>query len=303
LTALSNALLQAVAIVASEQLDSSVVLLHFDDLDQGLTIFDKSRAEILIGLILAARSVRKRFFDLKLAMCPVVYLRTDIWESLTFSDKNKVSETSQLMIKWGSSELRSLIEARASTKLGAQTTFEQLEDGALMRGSQPKWSHIVARTHLRPRDVIKFCNVALAHAKGRMPDPPTVFTNKDIVESRSEYSDYLKKELDDEIKAHWPDWSDALATLSAMQTITFDPDTFVAEYKTRRSSDTTPDAKEALKLLYEYSVIGYQTRSGYGGSEWIFRYEQPNIRWDPGASICKVHYGLKEYCRLKEERL
>jgi hypothetical protein len=302
LSALSEALLDAVQNVANSQLDGQVVLLHFDELDQGLTVLDEERANILTGLVLAARAVRKRFAGLKLPICPVVYLRTDIWEKLAFSDKNKISETSTLVINWGHAELKSLIEARASSKIGSPVKFEDLEDGQLTRGSQPKWSHIIARTYLRPRDVIKFSNVGLQRVRLRMPDPPVQFTNKDIAEARPEYSDYLKRELDDEIKAHWPQWGDALAALTALQTITFTSEAFAKAYESQRSDAASPDAKQALASLFDYSVIGYNTRSGYGGSAWIYRYESPNMRWDPGVNLYKVHYGLKEYCRLKEER-
>jgi hypothetical protein len=68
-----------------------------------------------------------------------------------------------------------------------------------MRGSQGKWNHILARTFLRPRDVIRFLNTALASAKERNGES-LIFTNEDIVASREDYSAYLKRELDDEIR-------------------------------------------------------------------------------------------------------
>lgn len=58
-----------------------------------------------------------------------------------------------------------------------------------------------------------------------------------------------------------------------------------------------------LELLYRFSVIGYERRSGYGGSSWAFQYTNPEAGWDNGAMKFKVHLGLKEYAKLREERV
>jgi hypothetical protein len=54
--------------------------------------------------------------------------------------------------------------------------------------------------------------------------------------------------------------------------------------------------------LYRFSVVGYDRRSGYGGSSWAFQYTDPQAGWDAGASRFKVHLGLKEYAKLREAR-
>lgn len=232
---------------------------------------------------------------------PVVYLRSDLWDDLEFSDKNKISQTQTFRLEWSPDTLRDLIDIRLKAKLLPTATWEQIADDDLMRGSQTKWNHILSRTFLRPRDVIRFLNAALSTAKQR-DDVPLVFTNRDIVDSREFYSAYLKEELDDEILPHWPKWEQALQACSAISTITFNRDDFKREYDTRRSNDNPADSDQALELLYRFSVIGYSTRSGYGGSSWTFQYIDPQAGWDNAASRFKVHLGLKEYAKLREER-
>lgn len=56
-------------------------------------------------------------------------------------------------------------------------------------------------------------------------------------------------------------------------------------------------------MLYRFSVIGYERRIGYGGVEWMFQYANPEAGWDSAALRFKVHLGLKEYAKLREERL
>ena len=126
--------------------------------------------------------------------------------------------------------------------------------------------------------------------------------NQDVTAARETYSVYLKKELNDEIIAHWQYWDEALKACSAISTVTFRRKEFTAEYDRRKSSGNEMPADEALALLYRFSVIGYERRSGYGGSSWAFQYTSPEAGWDNSASTFKVHLGLKEYAKLREER-
>lgn len=300
LDAVSTALLDAVSVLARET-SIDRLLLHFDELDQGLSQLDSQRSKMLVGLILAAREVRRDCEKKGTNVNPVIYLRTDLWNELEFSDKNKISQTRSLHLEWRSESLKALVEARLKAKLDPSVSWEQVDDQSLMRGSQTKWNHIMSRTLLRPRDVIKFLNSALELAK-RRSDSPLVFSNEDLVAAREQYSSYLKSELDDEVLPHWSRWEEALQACSGISTITFDREQFVADYSSRKSADNAMSEAEALRLLYKFSVIGYERRSGYGGSSWVFQYTDPEVGWDSSASRFKVHPGLKEYAKLREER-
>lgn len=95
LNALSTSILNtSYNIIENEGLGSCV--LHFDELDQGLSTTDEARSRMLIGLILAARDIRREGEKMHSPLIPVVYLRTDLWDDLEFSDKNKISQTSTL---------------------------------------------------------------------------------------------------------------------------------------------------------------------------------------------------------------
>ena len=301
LNALSEAILaNCRAIISNESLGPYV--LHFDELDQGLSQLDDTRSRLLIGLILAARNLRIESLRKKnITINPVIYLRTDLWDDLEFSDKNKISQTQTLRLEWTTESLLELINIRLKAKLSPSTTWQDIIDRDLMRGSQAKFDHIISRTFLRPRDVIQFLNAALKIAKKRN-DEPLIFTNRDIVNSRDFYSSYLKKELDDEVLPHWQKWEQALKACSAISTITFDRADFEREYAVRKTVDNNADTDDALEMLYNFSIIGYSTRSGYGGSSWTFQYTDPQAGWDNAATRFKVHLGLKEYAKLREER-
>lgn len=287
------------ALVMCSQMGKTKIFLHFDELDQGLDDFDIPRQRMLVGLVLAARSVQGvTFNDHKIV--PVIYLRTDLWDSLQFSDKNKISQSSSVHLEWNPDTLKELIERRIQIKIGDSYSWNSVEDGALMRGSQEKWKHVVARTFLRPRDVIQFLNYSIEYALKANIDADR-FENADIIGARESYSKYLKQELDDEIVPHWSKWSDTIQAFSHIATINFTRDEFDQAWKKRKVSLST-DADAALEILYRFSVIGYRRGIGKGGSGWTFQYTDQSAGWDNAATKLKVHPGLKEFAKLREGR-
>lgn len=299
LNALSDMLLAATARLARKA-GAPSLMLHFDELDQGISTLTPERAQMLAGLILAVRAVRKGCREDGIPIKPVVYLRTDLWDKLSFSDKNKITERTALRLEWDADSLLELVTARLRAKLGEEARWDAITTPEQLRGSHSKWAFIVARTFLRPRDVIKFLNSALTKARGR-DDDPLVIGNPDVIAAREPYSAYLKAELDDEIMAHWPQWEEALQACSAISTMTFQREEFAEEYEQRRTKANPVTADEALEMLYRFSVIGYERRSGYGGSSWAFQYTNPEAGWDNRAGRFKVHLGLKEFAKLRED--
>jgi energy-coupling factor transporter ATP-binding protein EcfA2 len=297
--ALTDILLET-ALTIGSQIGCKKILLHFDELDQGLAEIDDTHQKMIVGLVLACRSVRANsLFGVNIS--PIAYLRTDIWDEFRFSDKNKISHTSAVELEWSSDSLFALINERIKAKLGARYSWDDLDDGSLMRGSQSKWNHIVSRTFLRPRDVIQFLNCALQVSLGRIPDSDR-FDNEDIQLAREPYSRYLKQELDDELGPHWESWTDSLRVFSELATITFSRSDFVEAYEQRKSKKNIYDSDEALEKLYKFSIIGYRRGIGKGGSGWVFQYTDPQAGWDSAASRLKVHLGLKEFAKLREVR-
>jgi maltose-binding protein MalE len=131
-----------------------------------------------------------------------------------------------------------------------------------------------------------------------------VFSNKDVVEARPKYSNYLKKELDDEILPHWQDWEVCLQALSRLGKLYFKKEEYSEVYQTINvNTQKTYSELQSLEELYNFSIIEYEVRSGYGGSGWKSKFANPELGWDVNAIRFKVHLGLKEYMKLKEERI
>ncbi|HET6350366.1 MAG TPA: hypothetical protein VFH88_14920 [Candidatus Krumholzibacteria bacterium] len=298
LDALSDQLLAATVRLA-KKIGAPSLMLHFDELDQGLSTLTEERTRMLAGLVLAARAVRQRYRE-GVPVKPVIYLRSDLWDKLAFSDKNKITERQALRLEWDSDSLLELVTTRLRARLGEDARWDTIASAEPAKTSSSKWMFVLSRTFLRPRDVIRFLNSALEQARGR-DDEPLVLNNQDVVNARESYSAYLKAELDDEIMAHWPYWEEALQACSAISTMTFQREQFAEEYERRRSRANDMAADEALETLFRFSVIGYERRSGYGGTSWAFQYTHPEAGWDNRASRFKVHLGLKEFAKLRED--
>lgn len=276
------------------------LVLHFDELDRGITNLEESRKDMIIGLVLACKEVNKFLKSELIDFKSTVYLRTDIWEQLKFSDKNKISQSNSDLIEWSDEQLVKLISIRIKALLDATYDWEDIDDGKKIN-KQNKLKHIIDRTFMRPRDVIAFLNVLLETTKKKQP-LKLKFENKDIVDSRPRYSNYLKNELDDEISPHWPDWEVCLRTLSKIGKVYFTKDEYSSAYTETHQNNTTKSEVKSLEELYNYGIISYEARSGYGGSGWKSKFANPELGWDTNATRFKVHLGLKEFMKLKEER-
>jgi hypothetical protein len=298
LDALSDQLLAATVKLA-RKVNAPSLMLHFDELDQGISTLTEERSRMLAGLVLAVRAVRQKYRE-GVPVKPVIYLRSDIWDKLAFSDKNKISERMALRLEWDSDSLLELVGTRLTARLGSEARWDSVTQAEQARTANSKWTFVLSRTFLRPRDVIRFLNSALTQAK-RRDDDPLLLTNQDVINARESYSAYLKAELDDEIMAHWPQWEEALQACSAISTLTFVREAFEEEYERRRSKANAVPVDEALETLFRFSVIGYERRSGYGGTSWAFHYTHPEAGWDNRATRFKVHLGLKEFAKLREE--
>ena len=182
------------------------------------------------------------------------------------------------------------MEKRFKVVLGDNPTWNDVFDETKeMPGHQTKYQHILDRTYLRPRDVIKFTNSVLRQYKTRKDNNdavPNQFENVDLNNARTEYSSYLMNELDDEIHKHLPHYEELVELLGSIGVWQF---TFE---ELERNVDSSPklarqgSAKDFLQELYDFSLVGFYRPGGrgYGGSEYVFRYKEPQTHFDPAAA-------------------
>lgn len=288
----------------------------FDQLDLGFDPNESKYQNRLVGLLLAARDINLKVKEFNKKMSVVVFLRDDIYEILRFEDKNKLTEAFMSRVEWDTARtrrtLKQLMEKRFATVLAIpekdswDTVFDETEK---MTGKQSKYHHIIDRTFLRPRDMIKFCNEILGVYKSRKPSGATTqpriekFDNRDIQAARGEYSSYFLRELDDEIFKHLPDYKNYVEILKTLESLQFTIDEFEQALEKRKQIlPTGIYPTNILKNLFDFSIISYYLPggSGYGGSEYVWRYQDTRAQFNEAATNFRIHPALKETLALKK---
>lgn len=284
--------------------------VQFDELDKSFDGHEEQYDTRLIGLLLAAYRVATWAKDSGVLARAIVFLRTDIFDAISFSDKNKIRDNAVVDVRWtdeeeGPGSLKGLMNERirrvANISDGSDPWDAVFDPEREMRGTTTKYRHMTRRTHLRPRDMIKFANCALDEAKARLRkgSDQKKIDNEDIARARDPYSAFLVDELDDEIRPTCSEWKTYLEMLRRMRRLDFSRPEISEQYGALKNPPLS--LEHVLELLYRYSIIGYVARGGRGGGgEQVFAYSNPDVPFDPGATQFKVHLGLKEVLGLKE---
>ncbi len=172
-----------------------------------------------------------------------------------------------------------------------------------MTGKQQKYQYILDRTFKRPRDIIKYTNEVLRSYK-QSKSASEKFSNLDVSRAKFEYSKYLRKELVDEMNKHFSHEEFSFSVLRAVGKVTFTIAKFREVFEGlagKREMSLTH--AEALRQLYNFSVVAYLKVGGSGGgSEWVWNYEDTEAEYDEMATVFRVHSGLKEVLSLKRGR-
>ncbi|MBX3717416.1 MAG: hypothetical protein KF738_15570 [Burkholderiales bacterium] len=283
----------------------------FDELDKGFDPNDARYSQMLVGLLLAANSLNNSFRQANRRTSIVLCLRDDIYRTLQFEDKNKLTENFMSLIEWDGPRtrwtLRSLLERRFAVALQTEelvVPWENVFDEAHeMPGRQSKYKHILDRTFRRPRDAIKFANEVLVAYKAHGGTVDGKFENRDIITARTPYSEYLLNELADEIFKHVPEYRDYIDILRSLEALQFTREEFDQACMRRSDLLGGATALSVLRQLFEFSLVGYQKTGGVGGgSEYIWRYIDPTVRLDEAATSFRIHAGLMEALGLKKFR-
>jgi hypothetical protein len=279
----------------------------FDQLDLGFEPGAGDYSNRLIGLLLAARDINIAARDSGIKLCITVFLRDDIYETLHFEDKNKLTENFLSLIEWDTQRtdktLKGLMEKRFNRLLGEHASWgDVFDESKEMPGHQTKYQHVLDRTYLRPRDIIRFSNSVLKQYQARIAgtaDPSPRFENVDLNNARVDYSTYLMNELDDEVHKHLPHYPALVEVLRLVGVWQFDFEQFERHY----DANPVPDhgARAALQDLFDFSLVGFYRPGGrgYGGSEYVFKYKEPRTRLDPAATRFRIHPGLIDVLGLK----
>ncbi len=269
--------------------------LLFDELDLG---WDGSEdfKNSMTGLILSVRDLVRVARERGIPLHIVVFLRSDIYDTLRFQDKNKISPDVVSLV-WEDSKLKDLVDARLRA---TGNNWDEAFSGDRMRQRLTQFKYIVRRTMLRPRDMIQYCLLAREEA---LNGKAGSITNEHVYAAEPKYSTYMRNELRDENYAGNPVVEKLLGVIqNEISTEKFDPEMF-RQAIAKQTPNIGIDADQAMKLLIELSILGVKKVGGKGGGSTItYRYmESPETRLEP-VEILTVHPSLRRTLNLRETR-
>jgi hypothetical protein len=181
------------------------LLLLVDKLEQIWSAEPASEA-LVTGLLVAAKHIARTYG--RAARC-VVFLRSDIYDSLTFSEADKF-HSDEIRIDWSREQLVELAVARAAASLGRHVTRDYLWGTvfpATVRG-ETVVEYLFSRMLPRPRDAIQFLNLCRDRARAHRGDR---ISELDVIEATVGFSRWKTLDLAREYGSTLPFLERALA--------------------------------------------------------------------------------------------
>ena len=289
--ALTPAVAEELLKLARTALCEHRVVLGIDRLDDSWDGSDEARS-LLVGLLKAAKELNDEcgtnYSDAGLRID--VFLRSDIYDSLRFDDKDKHRAMEQDIV-WTPELLQEMVQRRIPENVEVHELFETGD----MRGSISPFNYIVKRTFLRPREVLQFLEECINQA-GRQE---TVIMKNDVRAAEERYSGWKVSDLKQEYAKVFPHF-DTLLECFRQEVHRYDRLADLEVLLRRKVPQLVEDngVRNLMETLFECSVIG--VRLSDAGST---RYKSEDMSLVlPQAGAVYVHQALHRGLSIRETR-
>lgn len=290
-TARAMETLEGIVAEMSVQKPVTVLIDRLDDAWDG----SEESLDLITGAVRATRHLAVALNQT--GPSPVItFLRTDLWEKLSFNDRNKMSQDI-IYLDWTHDQLVGVIERRISKTAGVAEGegWEAVFTSAEMRQRASSRTYILKRTIGRPRDIVAFASLARREAIQNQHDQ---IESEDIYAAEVRYSKHATDELRDEIEKHVADFSKVINSMKGLRQRTFTVATWMDSCNENGLSASA--ATTALEQLFEASAVGVlHTGGASGGSRTTFRYQDRYLRWSDDATL-QVHLAFTRELNLKD---
>ena len=287
--------------------DDSVYLILFDELDEDYKdMYERAKdggyIDLLTSLFKAVQDVRSVMGRAKRRIFPVIFLRDDIYDLITDSDKNKWRDLT-IDLEWTLDEIRRLLKYRLSVAGNIEAdSFDKVWYSVFDEKSVPysggrkslsSFDYITRSTQGRPRDFIHYLQVCAESQLGKGGGRIRVETVQDADKA---YSNYLRSELVDEMHGLVSDISRIFRLFTQIRKWILSIDEFRAMFDKYADSEIihTKDADFVLQTLFYFSVIGNVSRQH---KVHIFRHENPEAVLNFHENIV-IHRGLMKALQI-----
>ena len=284
------------------------VFICFDRVDEAWDdVSYESSRRVIGGLVAAGDSVSSGFGG---RLRPLIFLREDIFETLSINDANKLREDCGRLLHWAKPSLSAMTLLRvnyygALAGINPITDLDSLFDKNEMRQRARPFNYILRRTMMRPRDLIALLSKTVLSMKEKAADP---FADTELCFEKLEcdsiyaaepaYSEWLKQELIDEWSVQQPNISKYFLALQGHGSTNITRAQFSEQLRAFLPNVSDNKILGYLKFLYDNSVIGFKIGAS---NEWRFKCFYPTQGFVE-ADEYRVHDGLVRALNLVEPR-
>ncbi len=280
----------------------------FDRVDEA---WDDSSVEssrpVIGGLVAAADAINAQF---KGRLRPLIFLREDIFETLSINDANKLREDCGALLHWNKKSLGAMILCRVNffaKKHDIQpiSDLDAMFDKAEMRQRAKPFNYILRRTMMRPRDLIAMLSRTVEAMKEKVEDPfandISEFLNLEcdsVYVAEPGYSEWLKQELLDEWGVQQPIIRKLFQAIQSNGSTNITKAKFLENINPIEPSVTEISIVSHLKFLFDNSIIGFKLGAS---TEWRFKcfYQSQGF---VESDEYRIHDGLVRALNLIEPR-
>ncbi|MEE9337443.1 MAG: hypothetical protein V3U87_05130 [Methylococcaceae bacterium] len=275
------------------------ILIALDQLDENWLDGEiEEYSKVLINLVNVCRNIALES-ELSNNLKVVPFLRTDIYHSLKFNDKNKLLQDSAIVISWDSDSLDDMYFERIKKYSSGNITIDEdkksgnLFEFSFARQGTPPFKYITRRSFFRPRDVIVYFNkIRDCHE----PNNSGLYTSAELYDADREASASVYNELIDEWSNQFPQIESLLTVLQTIQVETFAYTDFSEKYDNEFPSTSEGEKRTHLSFLFDNSIIG-QKKQG----RWEYVSSTPNLKMNIEKDF-RTHHSLKYRLHLVESR-
>lgn len=257
-----------------DHIDGSRYFVIFDELDEDYKGIEKgvtdNYTELIVGLFKAIMDIKSIFVNRVKSIYPVLFIRDDIFSMLEDNDRTKWLDY-QLHINWDEERLKNMLSHRIMADVSSTSDYdnknisfenawsivcgsEYVPVGS-KRNKKNSFKFIIDMTQLRPRDLIRYLTMC---ANNVLESNGKLITSDIIKKSEKQFSDYLRSEIEDEIKGLLPEIGQVMDCIAHIGKHNISTDEFSEGYKsyTESSRITSNNPEYLLKILFHFSIIG-----------------------------------------------
>ena len=290
--------------IIKNEIGKNKYFILFDELDEDFKAFETQKEKndylnLITSLFKATQDIKSIFKNNIHQICPIIFLRNDIYNLIEDSDKNKWEDFS-IRIEWGSQKIKKLLAHRLSKTLELEEVlpFEIIwnklfsKEKMILGGNKKRriqiFDYISRSTQMRPRDFVKLitaCASVASEENYKFIGPSAV------KKADKKFSIYFRDELVDEIQGYIPEIRKIFTILSTFHKWAFSFKEFKTAYDEQFNSNPNKlDVTFVLEKLFDFSVIGNSPKYGRSSHEF-FKYTNPDATFNYKDTII-VHRGL-----------